>query len=165
MAERFPLDPELAERILDAIAGGRPPKTVCEEFGIPRERLSRWAVRHPDFGNKLLLARIEMAHVMAEECVIIADTDPDPQKARNRIDARKWYAGTVMPKVYGPRAALDVTIDDRTDLGALRTKALARAARMALDSQNIEDAVVIPPLTIEAPQEPVPATPEEDPFA
>ena len=40
---------------------------------------------------------------MAEESVVISDTDADPQRARNRVEVRKWYCGTVLPKTYGPR--------------------------------------------------------------
>ena len=39
----------------------------------------------------------------------IADTDPDPNRARVRIDARKWWAAKVNPKKYGERVFNDNT--------------------------------------------------------
>lgn len=52
-------------------------------------------------------AREDQADYIAGEVLEIADTEPDPNKARVRIDARKWAAGKLKPKVYGDRIQLD----------------------------------------------------------
>ena len=41
----------------------------------------------------------------AEDVVEIADNEPDPVKARVRVDARKWIASKLLPKKYGDRPA------------------------------------------------------------
>jgi hypothetical protein len=48
-------------------------------------------------------AREERADLVADEIITIADTEPDPNKARVMIDARKWWAARVNPKKYGGR--------------------------------------------------------------
>ncbi len=48
-------------------------------------------------------AREEQADFYADEIITIADTEPDAAIARVRIDARKWTASKLRPKVYGDR--------------------------------------------------------------
>jgi len=55
-------------------------------------------------------AREDQADWHADEIVAIADTETDAAKARNRIDARKWKAAKLKPKVYGDR----VNVEDLT---------------------------------------------------
>jgi hypothetical protein len=42
---------------------------------------------------------------------MIADTEKDPAIARNRMDARKWYAGKVSPKKWGDKIELDAKVE------------------------------------------------------
>ena len=53
--------------------------------------------------------REKRADLIADEIVTIADTDPAPNKARVRIDARKWWAAKVNPKKYGERITAAVS--------------------------------------------------------
>jgi hypothetical protein len=46
-------------------------------------------------------AREEQTHLTAEDVIKIADTEEDPNRARVRIDARKWYASKLNRKDYG----------------------------------------------------------------
>ncbi len=48
-------------------------------------------------------ARGEQADFYADEIITIADTEPDAAIARVRIDARKWAASKLRPKVYGDK--------------------------------------------------------------
>ena len=52
-------------------------------------------------------AREEQADFHADEIIEIADTEPDPNKARVRIDARKWKAAKMQPKKYGDKIDLN----------------------------------------------------------
>ena len=52
-------------------------------------------------------ARDAQSDVIADEILMIADTEDDPQKARVRIDARKWLAGKMKPKVYGDKQTVE----------------------------------------------------------
>ena len=57
-------------------------------------------------------AREERSHMMADEIIEIADTEPDPNRARVRIDARKWWASKVNKKDYGDRVTAEVSGPD-----------------------------------------------------
>lgn len=46
-------------------------------------------------------ARLEQANYYADQIVEITDTERDPNRARVRVDARKWIASKMLPKVYG----------------------------------------------------------------
>lgn len=80
-----------------------------------------WLNKYPDFSRKYLQAKASQAHVLADECIEIADDTSDDIKidpetgmevcntdfiarARLKIDTRKWMAGRLAPKIYGKLA-------------------------------------------------------------
>ena len=82
--------------------------------GMPgRQTVYQWFNLHPDFKDMYARAREERADLLADEVITIADTEEDPNKARVRIDARKWWAAKVNPKSYGDKADLNVTSDNK----------------------------------------------------
>jgi len=82
----------------------------------------RWLRKYEDFSDQYARARIEMADAIFDEVLAIADDcsqDRDVkgqfnhehvQRSKLRIDARKWMAGKLRPKVYGEK--LDHTSSD-----------------------------------------------------
>ncbi len=66
------------------------------------------------------------AEFWVEEIVDIADTEQDSSKARNRIDARRWYATKMQPNKYGER--IDVNVNQVVSI----TDALADAKKRLL---------------------------------
>ena len=79
-----------------------------------------WRAEDAEFADKYARAREDQADYHAEEIVDIADAATDANIARLQIDARKWKASKLKPKVYGERINLDgdvkVTIpDDQLD--------------------------------------------------
>lgn len=120
---------ELAERICDAVAGG---VTLCaleHTAGFPaRSTIWRWCKTYSAFNAALTDARQAAANSYADEQVYIADTDPDPQRARVRAEARRWLAKCIAPRQYGDK--LDLSIIDPIDAGTFHKQGLARAALM-----------------------------------
>lgn len=105
-------NPELAERLCNLMAGGMSVRKACEETeGMPEPTtIRRWLSSK---GDEFDAFRIQYARACehrsehyAEEIVDIADSDPDPQRARVRIDARKWVAAKLLPKKYGEAVTL-----------------------------------------------------------
>ena len=47
----------------------------------------------------------------AAQVISIADTEKDPAIARNRMDARKWYASKVAPKKWGDKVDISATVE------------------------------------------------------
>lgn len=87
---------------------------------MPAESTVRgWALDDVSgFAAKYTRAREIQADVLAEEIVSISNEqavcyteagtafDPDVQRDRLRIDARKWFASKVAPKKYGDKLEL-----------------------------------------------------------
>lgn len=72
-----------------------------------------------DFRDQYARAREDQADTYADQMVEIADTEDDPQRARVRIDARKWVSSKLRPKRYGDRLDLNhggnVTVNISSD--------------------------------------------------
>lgn len=79
----------------------------------------RWIQRDEDFRKQYAESRTTQAEILASEIIEIADdgkndtyTDEDGRKltdydviarSRLRVDARKWIASKLLPKVYGEK--------------------------------------------------------------
>jgi hypothetical protein len=93
--------------------------------GAPNYRTARrWIVKYEDLRQQYLEAVEARTHAQVEEIIAIADEPPKHvtiisedgdritrvdngyvQHQRNRVDARKWVAARMLPKVYGDRTA------------------------------------------------------------
>lgn len=71
-------------------------------------------------------AQLAIGEIVVSELIEIADTEEDPQKARNRIDTRKWFAAKARPDKYGDRIDLNISqvvdIKDALTAAKLRTR-------------------------------------------
>jgi hypothetical protein len=83
-----------------------------------------WLRKYPDFAEHYARAREQQAEKYASEIIEIADETPtcavpDPdggvsvrvdaagiQRNKLRVDARKWIACKLLPKVYGDKTAI-----------------------------------------------------------
>jgi hypothetical protein len=92
------------------IAEGKSLKAICEQDGVPsRETIYQWLADDSAFSDKYVRAREDQADFYADEIIDIADTEPDANKARVRIDARKWKASKLQPKKYGDKVDLNLS--------------------------------------------------------
>jgi hypothetical protein len=66
---------------------------------------------YEEFSQAYTHARELQQERFAAEVVMIADTEKDPAIARNRMDARKWYAGKVSPKKWGDRVDIEAKVE------------------------------------------------------
>lgn len=101
--------PTIAERICKRMSGGESLRKICEDADMPSEATVRgWHVNDVEgFSAQYTRAREAQAEHYAEEIVTIADTEEDANRARVRIDARKWTASKLLPKRYGDRVELE----------------------------------------------------------
>lgn len=100
---------ELFDRICERIAEGESLRAICEEPDMPaRVNVIRWLEKDEALRNQYARARELQADHEFDEIKAIADlADPeDVNVARLRIDARKWRAGKLRPKVYGDKVDL-----------------------------------------------------------
>lgn len=114
-AKATPFSQEVFDTICNRIAGGESLRSICRDADMPdQSSVIRWLqADQDDAGNdgplrkQYARAREAQADAFVDEIVDIADTENDSQKARVRIDARKWAAGKARPKVYGDKVNLD----------------------------------------------------------
>ncbi|MBB6304037.1 terminase small subunit protein [Rhizobium leucaenae] len=122
--------PEIADQICEHLAGGESLKSICLAEGMPhRATVFRWLAAHESFRDMYARAREAQADALFDEVLDIADTPVTGEKTkidaagnvvemtkadmiehrRLQIDARKWVAAKLRPKVYGDKLDLDVT--------------------------------------------------------
>lgn len=93
------------ESLMDILGDGR------DEFLPSQRTFYRRLSEDVDFWHKYARAREAQAHREAEEIRAIADaaTNDDYNVARLRIDARKWRASKMAPKVYGDKQDVNLS--------------------------------------------------------
>ena len=129
--------PTIAARICEEIAEGKSLVKVCAAEGMPsRNTVYQWMDREePEckaFRDSYTRAVEARAEKLAEEIISIADDDSDDygykesedkdgkgakpfidqdniQRAKLRVDARKWTASKLFPRKYGDKVQQEVT--------------------------------------------------------
>jgi hypothetical protein len=100
--------PELAEKVLEHVADGGFVSQL-QAKGLPSATtIAKWVNEREDFALLFARAREQRAEVFADQIVEIADSKGDPQAIRNRVDARKFVAMKLLPRVYGDRQTVDI---------------------------------------------------------
>lgn len=91
----------MGDKICLAISEGSSLVRACKELKVDFHHVFQWIKEVPGFAEDYAHAREAQADFHVDEIIDISDTEPDSQKARVRIDARKWVAGKMKPKKYG----------------------------------------------------------------
>ena len=102
---------DLADRICREIIKGRSVRNIADDEGMPAlSQIYRWLTEHADFQDNYARAREIQGDVLAGEIQAIADDESIPPESRRvRIDARKWLAGKLRPKVYGDKQQVELS--------------------------------------------------------
>lgn len=135
------LERELFEDIVREFVNGTSLRTI-----LKRRQVHLWDFYHavesnPDWIIQYNKAQEYKAEVFADDNTEIADTEENPAKARNRIDARKWYAAKIKPQKYGERIDINVnkTIDIRSAIAEGRNRIIAgHSESAALLTRDLE---------------------------
>lgn len=116
----------VADEICRRMALGESLRKICRDDGMPDESTVRlWAVSNRNnFYPQYARARASQMEAMAEDIIDIADDkSEDPQRARLRVDTRKWLMSKIAPKVYGDRTRHELT---GAGGGPIKTQDLSR---------------------------------------
>lgn len=123
---------ELFDTICDRIATGESLRSVCKDDAMPNQTtVFKWLANSDILSKQYARAREAQADAIFDEALDIADdsrndwmerNDPENpgwiangehiQRARLRIDTRKWMAGKLRPKTYGDKLEVDNTSSD-----------------------------------------------------
>ena len=122
-------NPEVAAEICRLMAEeGLSLRQICKRDDMPaRSTVHKWLNEHPEFSDQYARAREQMLDSMAEEILEISDdSDEDTvigeggnikpntewiNRARLRVDSRKWLLSKLLPKKYGDKQILDIGED------------------------------------------------------
>jgi hypothetical protein len=119
--------PELADQICALVAEGNSLRAILDMPGMPCRRVVLyWLYDRQDFREKYEIARMLQAEVWSHEILEIADDSAGDfiinergervvdheniNRARLRVDSRKWLLSKLLPKKYGDRVTADVTV-------------------------------------------------------
>ncbi len=148
---------EIFDEICAQIAEGKSVKSICLKDGMPTERaFYKWLEKA---GNEHLVqqyahARESQADTLFNDCLDIADQYEQTaekleggtdhiQRAKLRIDTRKWMAGKLAPKKYGEKVAIggdkDMDPIQTEERGQGAAKVLAALEAIAERSGTISD--------------------------
>lgn len=114
---------EVAETICERLMEGESLRKICSDPDMPdRNTVFRWLSANEDFHRQYARAREIQADTLFEETLEISDDDSldigfddegkpfikgeNIQRARLRVDTRKWMAGKLKPKVYGDKTTV-----------------------------------------------------------
>lgn len=139
---------EMALYICEQLVTGRSLRSICAEDDAPdATTVFRWLDSQETFRQQYARARELQAERLAAETVEIADaaSNEDYNTARLRVDARKWYASKLAPKVYGDKLTTEVTGADggpvqvqHTVVDDARAVAFLLARAQAIDVAAVE---------------------------
>lgn len=113
---------DTADLICEKLAEGESLRDICKAGDMPnRATVFRWLSKYEEFSDQYARAREEQAEALADDLISIADQydtlaeteNPDLiQRAKLRIDTRKWVAAKLKPKKYGEKVQTDHTNSD-----------------------------------------------------
>lgn len=123
-----PFSQELADAICDEYAHNTTLSLQSILSRNPRypsyTLLARWLRENPEFEKQYARAKEDRANLFAEEITEIADSVEGETEngvvsaAKLRVDARKWLASKLLPKLYGDKLETvntsKVTVEDHT---------------------------------------------------
>lgn len=139
----------IAERICERLSDGESLRTICLSEKMPsKATVFRWLRSNEKFRDQYARAREAQADAIVDEILDIADeectkvkADKHPradadedgmvevvfdavavQRNKLRIDARKWLAGKLKPKVYGDKVESEGSQDISQTLSQLIEK-------------------------------------------
>jgi hypothetical protein len=139
---------EACREVIREIARGANLGEYLADIGMTTIRFYELAETTPELSAAYARAKRARAELVAQEIVAIADSEQDAQRARNRIQARQWYASKILPREYGDR--MDINVTQTIDIGSALQDARARALRPVcdqrgeLDSQAVDYMDVLP---------------------
>jgi len=145
---------QLADEICEAIASGSALRVAVQDHPHwPEERtIYRWLEAHESFRQQYARARERQADAEFDEIRSIADETPELEPVldkdgqvvemrmssayvawqKSRIDARKWRAAKMRPKVYGDKVQTEVSGPDGKPIEVAAPREVAQKAAFLL---------------------------------
>jgi len=111
--------PELGDYICARLSAGESVKKITDCDDMPsRPAVYRWLREHEEFRNNYTRATEDRADHIFDDMFEIADegSPEDVQRARLRVDTRKWALSKMIPKKYGEKVETTLKGDEDAPL-------------------------------------------------
>jgi hypothetical protein len=117
---------ELADAICELVAQGNSVRTICSSDAMPAmSSIFKWLREHKEFAEQYARAKELQTEKLADELVEIADDESNDvsgelkmpnsvavQRARLKVDTRKWLLSKLQPKKYGDKLDMNLAGKD-----------------------------------------------------
>jgi hypothetical protein len=139
---------DVADQLCAAIAEGHSLRTVCKRDDMPSiAAVFRWLGTFEPFREQYARAGQERCEAFAEDIIALADEPVAPndnaavQRARLRVDTRKWLMSKLAPRKYGDRVEHVIKSGNAADLtdDELARIAMAAAPALLLTAAPVEE--------------------------
>lgn len=134
------------DQILDRIANGESLRGIAQKEGFSESTKRYQLTENEALFARYTRAREAQAHHYAERIADMADEGGDPAQQRVKMDALKWTAARILPKVYSDKHTIDHTSSDGTmtppndvEAAARISAILAEAARKRAEEPTDEE--------------------------
>lgn len=121
----------IAKDIIKQISEGKSLRKACVKKGYPTPQSFYDWIKRKDYllnGSPLIdqytHAREVQAEGYADDIMHIVDTEEDTNRARLKVDAIKWIASKLKPKVYGDKQLVGVDIKSTVDISSRLERAM-----------------------------------------
>lgn len=109
----MPLTEDECQKVLEGLAEGRSLRNVCSQPDMPSIwMVLRWLDKCPGFEQQYARARQIQGETHFEEILEVAEKvktgEIDPQSGRVVIDAMKWAASKMRPRIYGDKVTQEL---------------------------------------------------------
>lgn len=158
-------DQDVADLICERLAGGMSLRSICKSDDTPAmSTVFKWLSLVPSFAEQYARAREAQADAIFDEIIDIADDGSNDwmerrredgsvdelvnhehiQRSKLRIDARRWMAGKMRPKVYGEKI-----LHAGHDGGSIKTESQVDVVDLA---QRLREAAALRPVEEATPE-------------
>ena len=139
--------PQLLDEFLRRISRGRSIANVCDDEDMPdHSTVYDWIAKDESFSERYARACADRGLLYADRIADITDKmmrgEIAPDVARVAIDAHKWTAARLVPKLYGDRQSVDVAVTHTHQLHLDALKRLNDSAKALPVGDVIEGEVI-----------------------
>lgn len=132
--------PETGNKILELMANGMTLTEACDELGLYRSTVHRWAESNPSFATTLARAKLALAeHAFSQahaipkklyESALNGEELSGPMVAAARLytDSLRWYAERLNPRDYAQQSKQSIELTGKNG-GPIQTTALVFDSR------------------------------------
>jgi hypothetical protein len=104
--------PELSNKICELTATAHSLEQICQKLKLHHSTIAKWQAENPEFSADYARAREAQGDYMDSKVLTEAQncTNENYLATRVRIDAYKWRAAHLRPKVYGDKTQIDANV-------------------------------------------------------